>query len=71
MDYSDFRDANGSPVKTFDIKIEDDGKGNTVLHLPGGEQVTILGLSASTAAKTDILHSMGVPCFAVGTRILT
>ncbi|MEO8244451.1 MAG: Hint domain-containing protein [bacterium] len=71
FDVSSLVDAQGRPVKAFDVTISDDGSGNTVLHFPGGEQVTILGLSPATAGASGVLASMGIPCFAAGTRILT
>ena len=71
LDVSDLVDGQGNPVKTFDVAISDDGSGNTVLTFPGGEQVTLLGLAPATAAQPGMLHAMGIPCFASGTRILT
>lgn len=71
LDVTDLTDPLGQPVKTFDVAILDDGQGNAVLTFPGGEQITIIGLSPAAAAAPGMLYSMGIPCFAAGTRILT
>ncbi len=71
LDVSDLGNGFGQPVRAFDVTITDDGLGNAVLHFPGGEQITIIGLSPADAALPGTLHSMGIPCFAAGTRILT
>ncbi len=71
LDVSDLINGTGGPVKAFDVVIGDDGMGNAVLQFPGGEQVTIVGLSPAAAAAPGALYSMGIPCFAAGTRILT
>ena len=71
LDVSELVDANGDPIKAFDVNIIGDGHGNSVLQFPGGAQVTIIGLTPTEAAAPGMLHSMGIPCFAGGTRILT
>ena len=49
LDMSDLVDGQGSSVKVFDVTISNDGHGNAVLNFPGGEQVTVLGLSPASA----------------------
>ena len=71
FDVSDLVNAGGNPVRVFDVSITGDGNGNSVLHFPGGEVVTVIGLSPADAASPGMLHAMGIPCFAAGTRILT
>ena len=71
LDVSDLDDGAGNPVKAFDIVVSNDGFGNAVLHFPGGESITVLGLSPDQACAPGMLNSMGIPCFASGTRILT
>ena len=71
LDVSDLRNANGRPVRPWDITVSDDGQGQALLTFPGGESVVLGGVSPAQAAKYGMLHSMGVPCFAAGTRIMT
>ncbi|MBC7476806.1 MAG: Hint domain-containing protein, partial [Pseudorhodobacter sp.] len=71
FDVSDLVNAQGHPVRVFDVTITGDPNGNSVLHFPGGETVTVVGLSPVAAAGPGMLHAMGIPCFAAGTRILT
>ena len=71
FDVSDLVNGVGNPVRVFDVTITGDGHGNATLHFPGGEQVTVIGLSPAGAAQPGMLHAMGIPCFAAGTRILT
>ena len=71
LDVSDLTDGLGNQVKTFDVTLLNDGDGNTILVFPGGERVTVMGLPIARAAQPGMLHAMGIPCFAAGTRILT
>jgi Ca2+-binding RTX toxin-like protein len=71
LDVSELTDREGNPVKTWDIKVEDAGENGTILHFPSGESVTLLGVSAKEVEMPGMLHCMGVPCFAQGTRIMT
>jgi len=71
LDVSDLRNPDGSTVRTWDVRITDDGNGNAILTFPGGESVVLTGVSPVFAAQSGRLHAMGVPCFAAGTRILT
>ncbi len=71
LDISDLRNADGSPVRPWDIGVSDDGHGQALLTFPGGESVVLGGVSPAQVAQHGMLHSMGVPCFSKGTRILT
>lgn len=71
LDVLDLRNADGSPVRLWDITVSDDGCGQALLRFPGGESVVLGGVSPAQVAQQGMLHSMGVPCFAAGTRILT
>lgn len=71
LDVSELQNLDGSPVKTFDVAVSDDGTGSAVLTFPGGETLVLAGVSPATAAQPGMLFSMGIPCFAEGTRILT
>lgn len=71
LDVSDLHNADGSPVRPWDISVSDDGHGRALLTFPGGESVVLGGVSPAQVAQHGMLHSMGVPCFAAGTRIMT
>ena len=71
LDVSELGNGAGAGVKVWDIKVEDDGAGNTILHFPEGESLTLQGVAAKEVMQPGMLHCMGVPCFAAGTRIAT
>ena len=71
LDVSDLHNADGSPVRPWDITVSDNGQGQALLTFPGGESVVLGGVSPAQVAQHGMLHSMGVPCFAAGTRIMT
>lgn len=71
LDVSDLSNAEGKPVKPGDIIVSEDGTGNAVLIFPGGESVTLLGVSPTLVTGTANLRSIGIPCFVAGTRIAT
>ncbi|MGD9918022.1 MAG: Hint domain-containing protein [Paenirhodobacter sp.] len=71
LDVSDLHDGTGNPVNAWDVTVTDDGSGNAVLTFPGGESVTLLGVSATSVNSAPVLHSMGIPCIVAGTPIAT
>ena len=71
LDVSDLTNGDGSPVRSYDVVVGNDGSGNALLTFPGGETVVLVGVSPATAATPGTLATMGVPCFASGTSILT
>lgn len=71
LDVSDLLNADGSAVRAWDVRVNDNGDGHAVLTFPGGESVVLNGVSPAFVAQPGVLHAMGVPCFAAGTRILT
>ena len=71
LDVSDLRNPDGTSVHPWDVIVSDDGHGNALLTFPQGESVVLEGVSPSQASSSGMLHAMGVPCFAAGTRILT
>jgi hypothetical protein len=58
-------------VKAWDIQIGKADDGSAMLTFPGGETVTLHGVSPDVLEKSGMLHAMGVPCFAAGTQIAT
>ncbi|PKP70640.1 MAG: hypothetical protein CVT82_05700 [Alphaproteobacteria bacterium HGW-Alphaproteobacteria-4] len=71
LDVSDLIDAAGNPVNAWDVTVAEDGAGNAVLCFPGGESVTLLGVSPAAVGSASALHAMGIPCFVAGTMIGT
>ncbi len=70
LDVSELTDANGNPVDLDDVSVGADDFGNAILSFPMGESLTLEGIDASTLDRAT-LHEMGIPCFTVGTLILT
>ncbi len=54
-------DGGGTPVTTADVTVSDDGSGNAVLTFPGGESITLMGVSPASLATVDDLVSIGIP----------
>lgn len=71
LDVSELSNPDGSPVKSFNVAVSDDGYGNAVLTFPGGETVVLDGVKPTQVATPGMLYAMGVPCFAAGSRIAT
>jgi len=71
FDVSDLLDATGNPVNAWQVDVAEDGAGNAVLYFPGGETVTLQGVSTAAISSVPALHAMGIPCFAAGTLIGT
>jgi hypothetical protein len=71
FDLSGMTDGLGGPVEVWDIVVSDDGLGNAVLTFPDGTSTTLIGIAPSEVSSYRALHSMGIPCFAAGTRIMT
>ncbi len=61
LDVSGLTDAGGNPVLTNDVAVSDDGSGNAVLTFPGGETLTLLGISPADANNPFYLNAMGIP----------
>ena len=74
LDVGDLTDALGNPVRAWDVTVTDtigDGSGDAILNFPGGESVTLVGVSPAQVDSAAELRAMGIPCFARGTRIAT
>lgn len=71
FDVSDLHDGSGNPVNAWDVTVSEDGAGNAVLTFPGGETITLEGVTTAEVSRAPQLYSMGIPCFAAGTRIAT
>ena len=71
LDVSDLRTLDGKPLHARDVVISADTAGNAVLTFPQGEKVTLIGVAPAAVTGKQALASIGVPCFASGTRIAT
>lgn len=71
IDVSGMTDAGGDPVNAWDVTVSEDVNGDAVLTFPGGESVTLVGVSTTQVDSASELFAMGIPCFASGTRIAT
>ena len=54
-------DFGTTPVYTGDVTVTDDGNGNAVLTFPGGENLTLIGVSPSDVDSPRALEAMGIP----------
>lgn len=54
-------DGGTTPVDTSDVTVTDDGSGNAVLSFPGGESITLLGVSPAALSTAEELASIGIP----------
>ena len=61
LDVSALHDANGAIVNTDDVVVSDDGNGNAVLTFPGGESITLPGISPAVADNPAWLAAIGIP----------
>lgn len=61
LDVSDLKDLSGNPVNVHDVTVGDDGSGNAVLSFPGGESLTLIGVSPAAVATYPQLMAIGIP----------
>jgi Ca2+-binding RTX toxin-like protein len=54
-------DGGGTPVTYEDVNVTTDSDGNAVLSFPGGETLTLVGVSAAEVSSPDALMAMGFP----------
>lgn len=74
LDVSELRTPAGEPITWRDVVVTDtvgDGSGDAVLTFPSGEVVILEGVSPDQVNSKQALASIGVPCFAAGTQLLT
>lgn len=71
LDVSGLFAPDGSPVRSWDVTVTNDGSGNALLTFPEGESILLQGVAPATVSQPGMLAAMGVPCFTAGTRIET
>ncbi|WP_460274793.1 Hint domain-containing protein [Celeribacter sp. ULVN23_4] len=71
IDVSALTDAEGNPIKVWDVSVSDDGSGNALLSFPNGESIVLTGIAPAQVDTGEELYAMGIPCFCSGTRIMT
>ncbi|SEM52367.1 Hemolysin-type calcium-binding repeat-containing protein [Loktanella fryxellensis] len=54
-------DGQGNRVNVRDVVVGNDGSGNAVLTFPGGESLTVVGVTPAQAANPFFLNAMGIP----------
>ena len=54
-------DGGTTPVTTDDVVVTASAGGDAVLTFPGGESLTLIGLSVSDVQTTEQLAAMGIP----------
>ncbi|UWP97176.1 Hint domain-containing protein (plasmid) [Aliiroseovarius crassostreae] len=54
-------DGGTTPVTTTDVTVTDDGSGNAVLNFPGGESITLVGVTPEQVDSIDELVAIGIP----------
>lgn len=55
------RDTGTTPVNTNDVVVSDDGNGNAVLTFPGGESLTLIGVTPAELSTPASLEAIGIP----------
>ncbi|MDX1780869.1 MAG: Hint domain-containing protein [Thalassovita sp.] len=61
LDVSAMTDEDGNPVDVADVTVTDDGSGNAVLGFPGGEALTLIGVSPAELGSDAQLMAIGIP----------
>ncbi|MDQ2091955.1 Hint domain-containing protein, partial [Marimonas arenosa] len=64
LDVSGLTDASGNPVSVEDVVVTDtngDGTGDATLTFPGGESVTLVGVTVAEVQSFAQLEALGVP----------
>ncbi|MGY3437037.1 Hint domain-containing protein [Marinovum sp. KMM 9879] len=64
VDVIGMTDALGAQVNVFDVTVSDtngDGSGDAILIFPGGETLTLLGVSPAQVSTPAQLESIGIP----------
>lgn len=64
LDVSALTDWDGNPVDTADVTVSDtigDGSGDAVLSFPGGEAITLVGVSVEAVSTPAQLAALGIP----------
>ncbi|WP_420397174.1 choice-of-anchor L domain-containing protein [Nioella sp.] len=63
-----------TPVTAWDVVVTDtngDGSGDAILTFPGGESITLEGVTPNQVDTIPELFAIGIPCFTPGAMIIT
>lgn len=71
IDVTGLVDGGGNPVNWADATVTSDGAGGALVSFPGGEVIRLVGIDPALISDKASLIALGVPCFGIGTRILT
>ena len=71
LDVTNLTNANGNPVRVWDVAASDAGGGNTLRTFPNGETVLLEGVLFNRMSGPAQLRAAGIPCFTPGTMIDT
>lgn len=71
IDVSGLVNGDGNPVTGWDVTVVDDGAGNAKLIFPSGEAIILQGVAPASIDSAPEMYKSGIPCFTVGTMILT
>jgi hypothetical protein len=74
LNVADLTNATGAPVTWRDVVVTDtvgNGSGDAILTFPGGERITLQGVSPAQVNSMQGMAAIGIPCFVGGTQILT
>jgi Ca2+-binding RTX toxin-like protein len=71
IDVSNLTDLEGNPIRWEDVVVTQNLDNHAVLTFPNGEQIILQGITADQVNDKVELISIGIPCFTVGTMILT
>lgn len=61
LNVTGLQDLGGDPVNVNDVTVTDDGNGNAVLNFPGGQSLTLVGISPLEADNNQYLNAIGIP----------
>tara|TARA_R110002051_G_scaffold33923_3_gene75513 strand:- start:13898 stop:19153 length:5256 start_codon:yes stop_codon:yes gene_type:complete len=61
LNVANLNDLGGDPVNVNDVNVTVDGNGNAVLNFPGGQSLTLVGISPTDADNPFYLNAIGIP----------
>lgn len=74
LDVTGLTTDGSTPVTAWDVTVTDtngDGSGDAILTFPGGESITLEGVTPDQVDSAPELFAIGIPCFTPGALIVT